>query len=244
MIRASELSVAELAALFTAGYEGYLVPMHVDEAMLQSFVDMWDLDLSRSRVEEGRGIALLGVRGERGWVGGLGVVPSARRTGLGRALMEAVLVDAPPTVRLEVIEQNEPAIALYESLGFRHVRWLEVWTLSAPVEAVEGPHDVEARPLGQEDLPWQRQDASLPAEYARIETDGAEALIRVNGPRVSVLQLRADDANAARTLLAAARARGESLHYVNVPEGDPASQALADLGAKLDLRQRELQLSR
>ena len=103
MIRASELSVAELAALFTAGYEGYLVPMHVDEAMLQSFVDMWDLDLSRSRVEEGRGIALLGVRGERGWVGGLGVVPSARRTGLGRALMEAVLVDAPPTVRLEVI---------------------------------------------------------------------------------------------------------------------------------------------
>jgi peptide/nickel transport system substrate-binding protein len=80
-------------------------------------------------------------------------------------------------------------------------------------------------------------------DFARIETDGAEALIRVNGPRVSVLQLRADDANAARTLLAAARARGESLHYVNVPEGDPASQALADLGAKLDLRQRELQLS-
>ena len=243
MIPASELSVAELAALFTAGYEGYFVPMHVDEPMMQSFVELWDLDLSRSRVEPGEGIAMLGVRGDRGWVGGLGVVPAARRKGLGRALMEAILADAPPVVRLEVLEQNEPAIALYESLGFRHVRWLEVWTLAAPVEATD-VRDVEPRPLGQDGLPWQRQDASLPAEYQRIETAGGEALIRVNGPRVGVLQLRADDADAARTLLSAACARGESLHYVNVPEGDPASQALSDLGAKLDVRQVEFELSR
>ena len=33
--------------------------------------------------------------------------------------MEAVLADAPSVVGLEVIEQNEPAIRLYESLGLR-----------------------------------------------------------------------------------------------------------------------------
>ena len=242
MIPASALSLAELADLLTAGYQGYFVPLHVDEEAMRFFVDAWDLDLERSRVEPGEGVALLGVRGDRGWVGGLGVVPPARRRGLGRALMEAILTDAPPTVRLEVIEQNEPAIALYESLGFRHVRWLEVWSLTAEVEAAEA-REAAAQPLGQTDLPWQRQDESLP-DYERIETDGAEALIRVNVPRVSVLQLRADDARAARTLLAAARSGGESLHYVNVPEGDPASQALADLGAKLDLRQVEMELAR
>jgi len=242
VIPASQLSVAELAELFTAGYEGYFVSVHVDEAAMAHFIDAWDLDLERSRVEPGEGVALLGVRGDRGWVGGLGVVPSARRKGLGRALMEAILVRAPPVVRLEVIEQNEPAIALYESLGFRRVRWLEVWSLTAEVEPAEA-RDAEPRPLGQTDLPWQRQDESLASDYERIETDGGEALIRVTGPRVSVLQLRADDPAAARMLLAAARSHGDSLHYVNVPAGDPASQALTDLGAKLDLRQLELELS-
>ena len=36
--------------------------------------------------------------------------------------MEAVLADAPSVVGLEVIEQNEPAIRLYESLGFERTR--------------------------------------------------------------------------------------------------------------------------
>ena len=242
MIPASALSLAELADLFTAGYEGYFVPLHVDEAAMRFFVDAWDLDLEHSRVEPGEGVALLGVRGDRGWVGGLGVVPSARRRGLGRALMEAILAEAPPRVRLEVIEQNEPAIALYESLGFRHVRWLEVLSLTAEVDAAD-VRAVPASPLEQSDLPWQRQSASLPPGYDRVETDGGEMLIKVNGPRVSVLQLHADDKNAARTLLAAARSRGESLHYVNVPAGDPASVALADLGGKLELRQLEMELA-
>ncbi len=61
--------------------------------------------------------------------------------------------------------------------------------------------------------------------------------------RVSVLQLAADDEGAAIDLLAAARARGRSLHFVNVPEGDPASAALRTLGGNLDLRQLELERS-
>jgi hypothetical protein len=55
-----------------------------------------------------------------------------------------------------------------------------------------------------------------------------------------VLQLSARDETAAEELVSAARARGESLHYVNVPEGDPASAALESLGGRLDLRQFEM----
>ena len=235
---------ARLAELFTAGYEGYFVPMHVDEATFAFMVDAWDVDLARSRValdgDEPVGVVNLGVRGDRGWIGGLGVVPHARRRGVGRALMDAVLEAGPPLVTLEVLEQNEPALRLYESLGFRRLRLLEIWSLTAEAPAADA-RIAEPRPLGQAGLPWQRADESLPAEYERLEVDGGAALVRVSGPRVSVLQLAAASEDAAAVLLAAARARGESLHYVNVPEGDPASAALRRLGGSLDLRQLELE---
>ena len=243
IVPADTFGLAELAALFSAGYEGYYVPLHVDEAALTFMVDAWDIDLGRSwvalRGEEQIGVTMLGVRGDRGWIGGLGVVVGERRSGVGRALMEAVLAHAPADVSLEVIEQNEPAIRLYESLGFERTRILEVWSLTEEPPAATA-RTVEPRPLGQAGLPWQRADASLPPAYERLEVDGGAALIRVNGPRVSVLQLEAQHEGAAEELLATARARGESLHYVNVPEGDPASAALEALGGNLDLRQFEL----
>ena len=243
IVPADTFELAQLAALFSAGYEGYYVPIHVDEAALAFMVSSWDIDLSRScvalRDDERLGVTMLGVRGDRGWIGGLGVVVGERRSGVGRALMEAVLAHAPAEVSLEVIEQNEPAIGLYESLGFERTRILEVWSLTEEPPAAAA-RTVEPRPLGQSDLPWQRADASLPTEYERIEVDGGAALIRVNGPRISVLQLEARDESAAEELLAAARARGDSLQYVNVPEGDPASAALEALGGSLDVRQFEM----
>jgi GNAT superfamily N-acetyltransferase len=234
IVPATELSHAELAALFTRGYEGYEAPIQLDEASLRRIADLWDIDLGRSRVAPGEGICNLGVRGERGWIGGLAVVPEARRRGIGRALLEAVLEVAPATVSLEVLVQNEPAIRLYESLGFERVRVLEVWSIARPprVEA----HAVDPAPLGQEGLPWQREDASLPAGYERLEVDGGAVLLRGG----SVLQLRADGEEAAVALLS----RGVPLQYVNVPEGDVASAALRLLGGDLTLRQLEMRLVR
>ena len=243
IVAAGTFDAARLAALFEAGYAGYFVPIHVDEAALSFMVDAWDIDLGRSRVAVAEddtpiGIALLGVRGDEGWIGGLGVVPEHRRGGVGRALMDVVLANAPPSVSLEVIERNEPAIRLYESLGFERTRILEVWSLEQDVRPATA-RTVAPRPLGQSDLPWQRADRSLPAEYERIEVDGGAALIR-GAQKVSVLQLEAADQTGAEELLAAARGRGDSLHYVNVPVGDPASAALNALGGRLDLRQLEL----
>jgi hypothetical protein len=197
-------------------------------------IDAWDIDLTRSRAVPGVGVCNLGVREERAWIGGLGVVPAERRHGVGRALMDAVLDAAPPLVTLEVIEQNEPAIKLYEDLGFERTRVLEVWSLPEPplIEA----RSVEPAPLGQRDLPWQRADESLPAEYERYEVEGGAMLLRGG----NVLQLDARDEAAAVALLS----RGTKLSFVNVPEGEPASAALARLGGTLTLRQFEMQLRR
>jgi ribosomal protein S18 acetylase RimI-like enzyme len=255
LLPADALERRLLAELFTAGYEGYFVPLQVDEATLAFMVRAWDIDLARSRVAqrdgEPVGLGLLALRGDDAWIGGLGVVPAARRAGLGRCLMEALLAEAPGPVRLEVIEQNEPAIRLYEGLGFERTRMLEVWSLTAeppPSAAGDAAPDaarawiVEHR---RERVPWQRDDASLDgAVLEALEVDGGAALFRVTGGRVSIQQLEARDAAAAAELLAAARARGSSLHYVNVPEGDPASEALAALDGRLDLRQLEMTLAR
>ncbi len=245
--RASSFDWAFLADLFTRGYEGYFVPVHLDAAALETVVDRWDIDPERSRVafdgDEAVGLANLAVRGEDAWIGGIGVIASARRRGIGRALMEAVLAEAPPRVTLEVITENEPARKLYEQLGFASRRVLEVWSLSTEVDA--GPvREVEPAPLGQDDLPWQRADASLPADCKRIEVDGGAALFRVTDGNVGVAQLAARDAAVASELLRAMRARGERLSYVNVPEGDPGSIALRELGGTLDLRQLEMELDR
>lgn len=234
IVSADTLSLGEFAALFEASYEGYFVPVHVDEATMAYMIAAWDIELSRSRAVPGVGVCNLGVRGESGWIGGLGVVPSARRQGVGRALTEAVLDVAPPTVTLEVIEQNEAAIRLYANLGFQVTRVLEVWSL--PQQPEVAADAVAPAPLGQQDLPWQRADASLPPEYERLEVEGGAMLLRGG----SVLQLEAANLDAAVALLA----RGKPLSYANVPENDVASEALATLGGTLSLRQLEMRLDR
>jgi ribosomal protein S18 acetylase RimI-like enzyme len=231
---ASEFDLGTLARIFTAGYEGYVVTMNVDEAALRFMVDAWDIELARSRValEDGEpvGLAFLAVRGGSAWIGGVGVALASRGRGIGRRLMEAVLTEAPRPVSLEVIEQNVPAKRLYDSLGFEVVRMLEVWSLTEDAPASDARSLDRPRPLGQASLPWQRQDASLPENTEGLETDRGTVLFRISNDRVSIVQLDAADEAAAARLLAAARARGTSLHYVNVPEGDPASAALARLG--------------
>ena len=94
LVSASQLDDVELARLFTAAYEGYLVPFAVDEDAMRSFTAAYDLDRDASRVavRDGApiGLANLGLRGADAWIVGLGVVPGERRRGAGRALMRAV----------------------------------------------------------------------------------------------------------------------------------------------------------
>ena len=57
----------------------------------------------------------------KGFIWGMYVLPSARRAGLGRALLEAAIAHATGRVeelRLDVGAENGAALALYRSLGF------------------------------------------------------------------------------------------------------------------------------
>jgi ribosomal protein S18 acetylase RimI-like enzyme len=259
---AASFALLELAELFTAAFEGYLAPIRMDEAGLRTMVHALDIDLDASRVAvadgDPAGLVLLGVRGDEGWVGGMGVVPRRRRQGVGVALMDGLLDEARRravrVVRLEVIDRNEPALRLYEGLGFEHERDVEVWSLAAGEDeaSVREASVDEAlertRALRREREPWQRDDATVrrlgefdPPPRAFV-ADGGAAIFRASGPAVSLLQLEAESDDAAVTLVRAVRAEGTGLHSLNLPHGHPAALALGALGGRVDFVQHELAL--
>jgi ribosomal protein S18 acetylase RimI-like enzyme len=260
---ASAFSAAELADAFTAGYEGYDLPIQLDAAAFSAMADLSDFDLELSRVtvvgDRPAGICMLGVRRDRCWIGGLGVVPSERRKGHAARLTIAVLAHAQEAglrrASLEVLEANAGAIALYERLGFERTRMLEVWSLPAgATETGAEPATVESALewIGENRTsaePWQRADESVgnllaggaELEAVRVPGRGA-AVLRAAGEVASMLQLAARDDEAARLLLSNVRTPGRSVRFLNVPEGDPASRALRELGGELAVRQLELAL--
>lgn len=77
--------------------------------------------------EDGRPLAYGGIfwAPDEGQITNIAVSPDARRQGYGRKILSALLRDAAEkdckTVVLEVRRSNLPAIALYESSGFRTV---------------------------------------------------------------------------------------------------------------------------
>ena len=150
---------------------------------------------------------------------------------------------------LEVIVENTGAVALYEQLGYEHVRDVEVWSLpgggDAPVttsEAAQAHAWIRANRTERE--PWQRDDASLAKvpDAQGLCVAGAAAVLRVVRGRVSVLQLAGTQA-ALTGLLAAARTLGDPIGVLNLPVGHPASAALEGLGGRVDVRQHEMVLT-
>jgi GNAT superfamily N-acetyltransferase len=245
---ASSLSLAERVELFNTGYEGYLVPMHIDETALESMVDRFDIDLDASRVAfrdgEPVGFANLAIRGNDAWVGGVGVVMSARRSGVGKALMEAIHERARELgvkrLWLEVIVENTGAFALYEKLGYAVTRDVEVWTL----DGAEGEHDAREVPPADIELPaqhepWQRSDGTL-ANYDDVRglvTDSGSMLFCVRS-KVQPQQYTGEP----EPLLRALRTYGD-LYWLNLPAEDPAAAVLRQLGGAVTVRQHEMVLT-
>ena len=254
---AATLTDDQLAELFTASYAGYLVPLAITPEALRFMTSAYDLDREASLVavrnDEHVGLVNLGLRGRDAWIGGLGVVPSERRRGVGRLLMEVVHEQARARgverIWLEVIVENTEAVALYEQLGYEHVRELEVWSLPGakgePAECPAAEAHAWIRDHRNEREPWQRADDSLEfdEQMLGVLVEDAAAVVRVSGNRVSVVQVAGRTSAALRELLAGARSLGGTLGILNLPEGHPAGAVLRELGGGIDVRQHEMVLA-
>ena len=146
IIPAHDLPLAEQAATFTEAFEGYIGgSFAMDAAGLARFLRVQGADLCYSvfaRNADGLcGFGYITRIGEVARLAGMGVVASARRTGVARGLLLHLLEEA--RVRrdrlmvLEVIEQNPAACALYRREGFREMGRLCGWRRPAPEGGAE-----------------------------------------------------------------------------------------------------------
>ncbi len=246
---ARSLSPAERVALFNARYEGYVIPVHIDETGLAWTEGKLDFDLDASRIAyrdgEPVGFANLAVRGDEAWVGGVGVVTSARRSGVGEALMDAIHEQARERgikrVWLEVIVENTGAFALYEKLGYRTVQDVEVWTLPAVEGELPGrevpPEEAKAL-IPAKHEPWQRADGTL-ANYDDVRgwvTD-TDAMLFCVRSSAQLQQYTGDPEPLIRALRTF-----KDVYVLNLPADDPAASVLRELGGTVTVRQHEMVL--
>lgn len=272
-LRASDLGFERLVAVWNLAYAGYFVPMSWGVPQLEQHVRAGSVDLDRSLVwcdgDEPVGLSLLGARpsttGERGWIGGFGVVPGHRGRGLSVELMREHLdllrVVGPLQARLEVLTQNWAA-RTYERAGFITTRRLTVlmgelvgsggsstaqWVAPARVPDLAGQLD---RLHAAYPAAWVRESVAVLASAAGLEClalgplDDLDAvlLVREEAGVLHVVDAAARDAAAARTVVAAlVRDRGASrCRVVNEPDGSPLVGAFADAGVVEVMAQYEM----
>lgn len=177
-----EYDFAAIADLFNRGFEGYIVPAQLKALSIHHLLRREALDLSASRValSEGEPVAVAFIcgRGRICRLGAFGVFKNWRGKGAGRWFMERLIAEAKArgesAMRLEVIEQNPPAVSLYQSMGFQTVQRLVGFHAENPVGAsapyTETDPLVPARLLVQNapDLPWQIAGETLLASNPNL----------------------------------------------------------------------------
>jgi GNAT superfamily N-acetyltransferase len=178
-VSAANVSLEAYAAAFTSAFQDYFHPVEHDGATLarRARFEHYDLANSLLALDGGRvaGMAVLAVRGDRGWCGGLGVVPELRGRGLGRQLMSALLERARAAglrrLSLEVLKVNVAARRIYESAGMRVTRDLLILerhdkrvSEAAPPRA---PGEARPRATAAREAPA----AELLAHFARLHPE-------------------------------------------------------------------------
>jgi ribosomal protein S18 acetylase RimI-like enzyme len=163
-----------VVACFNESFSDYVVPFSLTAPQLREICARRAVvfDLSVGAFDGGRlvGFTLNGLDGQVAYDSGTGVVPSHRRQGLARDMMQFILPhlgDAGARrYLLEVVETNSRAVPLYESLGFATTRSLTCWkyATSAPASLVIRPveADWELFETFRDVAPsWQNSEASI-----------------------------------------------------------------------------------
>ncbi len=278
--RLGSLPEATIHGAFIEAFADYVVPLRPE---LDAFRDLHtrcgvrpDLSIGAFEGERLIGFTLSAFgawEGRRaGYDAGTGVIPSARRRGLARAMMrrslELLAAEGATCCVLEVIQSNLGALELYRDLGFEHRRDLLCWRLDeVPYRRVAGlelrgaqrPHDLDldldrdAAPLWSRWPSWQNSIASIHRTreaqttlVARLDDKlvGYAVVLR----RGNLLQLAVAPEMRRRgigtALLRAARLHAAGpLALTNTDAEDRAMTAfLESLGAEERVRQHEMLL--
>ena len=251
-----------LYAAFTAAFSDYVVPFAPAREQLAEMMTRrgWVSEASVGAFEEGAMVAftLNGIEGDRAYDTGTGVMPSHRRRGLGRELMERsfeLLRERCSSYVLEVIDTNMRAFELYSSLGFEVTRGLQSWTYESTSLRVDKStsstalDDLKTRRLDDFDIQpsWQNSDGSIARAKQAHVTIGDErgyAVLFPGSGDLAQLAVRRDERRkglGTKLLQSAAAIAGKPLRIMNVDEADLGIAAfLEHNGARKMVRQLEM----
>jgi len=200
-VPASSYPAPELAALLNRGFEDYFIPIQFNTNMLLTMLHKDGIDLAESRLlivdDHPCGIALIARRGalRTSRLAAMGIEKGLRSRGAGSWFMQRLLGEARQRgdreMVLEVIEQNEPAVRLYQRSGFENVRRLIGFLRKDTRERVTNElQEFDLHQMGQlisqhglSDLPWQLSGESIAqlVQPARAYRNG-QAYVVVSNP--------------------------------------------------------------
>jgi len=226
-----DYGLAQTATVLEQAFSDYFVKLPATAATLVEMARHDSVDLAASRVwwcaGQPAGVLLHAGRGWSGRLAGMGVIPAARRHGLGARMVETWITECRQhglrSLGLEVIGANSGARRLYERFGFRSVQRLAGWTAKPARAATDSPAPeavdprAVARHLAQRDpagvLPWQiaaESVAQLGPPCTAWRLGSAEAVVSdLAAPSVAIRGLtweeRTGPLDAARVLQALMR---------------------------------------
>lgn len=169
---------------FGESFSDYVVPFALTAEQLREINARRGVrfDLSVGAFDDDRLVAFTinGFEGTTAYDSGTGVIPSHRRRGLAREMIEFVI----PHLRdagarrylLEVIQANTRALRLYESLGFTAMRALSCWSFDSTGGRSA---DVSIRPI---DHDW--NDFASFRDVEPSWQNGDASMVRARAPRV------------------------------------------------------------
>lgn len=182
---ASNFPLPDLVKFLNDGFEDYFVPIqfNLDTFLHMLRKDGTDLTVSRVLLVEERpcGIALIARRGWTSRLAAMGIAKAARGLGAGSWFMEELIREARQRgereMVLEVIEQNEAAVRLYQKSGFQTVR-----RLIGFIQKAKGAQKHKKRNLQEIDL---REMSRLISQYGWSELPwqlSGESIAQMNPP--------------------------------------------------------------
>ena len=168
---ASNHPTPDLVQLLNLSFENYHIPIHFDNSQFLTMLRKDSIDLQASRVliedDQPIGIALIARRGWNSRLAAMGLTKNMRAKKAGTWFMEKLIHEARERndreMVLEVIEQNEPAVKLYQKHGFESVRRLVSFIhQDAKQDAKSDLQEIDLREMGRlisqhglPNLPWQ-----------------------------------------------------------------------------------------
>jgi ribosomal protein S18 acetylase RimI-like enzyme len=202
----TDYGLAETTELLNRGFADYFVKIEFSVTSFLQMICRDGIDMASSRVVcqdgEGVGVALIARRGWASRLAGMAIAPKARGKGVGKWVMEQLIAQAKERSErmmvLEVIEQNDPGIRLYQGCGFRILRQLVGYAVAEP-EGIQGElKEIDIRKAarmvtmyGLPDLPWQVSGESLayagpPGKAYQMES----AYVAISDPEQSHVAIR------------------------------------------------------